>query len=42
VAVASGEVPPEVLAQADHMLDGPEGVVIALRHLAAQENRQMR
>jgi trehalose 6-phosphate phosphatase len=42
VAVASREVPAEVLAQADHMLDGPEGVVIALRHLAAQENRQMR
>jgi trehalose 6-phosphate phosphatase len=42
VAVASAEVPAEVLAQADHILEGPEGVVAALRHLAAQENRQMR
>lgn len=34
VAVASGEVPPEVHRQADHMVEGPEGVVVALRHLA--------
>lgn len=42
VAVASREVPAEVLSQADHTLDGPEGVVLALRHLAAQEDRRTR
>jgi trehalose 6-phosphate phosphatase len=42
VAVASGEVPGEVTAQADHTLDGPEGVVLALRHLAGQEDRGTR
>jgi trehalose 6-phosphate phosphatase len=39
VAVASAEVPAEVIAQADHALDGPEGVVLALRYLAGQEDR---
>jgi hypothetical protein len=31
-----------VTAQADHTLDGPEGVVLALRHLAGQEDRGTR
>ena len=33
-AVRSDEAPPELLARADHILDGPPGVVAALRALA--------
>lgn len=37
VAVTSAEVPPEAHADADHRVDGPEGVVDALRFLAGAE-----
>ena len=35
VAVASDEAPPELLAAADLLVDGPEGVVALLRQLGA-------
>lgn len=34
VAVLSAEVPDEARARADHLVDGPEGVLAALRYLA--------
>ncbi len=37
VGVRSSEVPTEVHEQADHLVDGPEGVLDALRHLAGTD-----
>lgn len=37
VGVRSTEVPTEVHEQADHLVDGPEGVLDALRHLAGTD-----